>query len=301
MLQAALGNADKQYLLALQSEPYQAYELYRKAANKGHRDASMMLASIYETGSLKPELRNIDKALEIYSSLAQENVAQAQLELCRLYMFDKADVGFVKDSKKSFEWCKKSVENNHPDGFYFMSIFYLYRSDVPKEDLGDGGFKKGREYLEEGLKRGSPRALAFMQGLRDSCLTQDHIVHSKEQALDCQTLAFAGDGMAQFITGGMYHTGSFFDKDIGLAVYWLHQAAVQKNAKASIVLGTLYADGKDGVTQNEPRAMNYFNAAVRDGSFQERLAAAMMLRILQERMKIKKTSDTNKDQTAPKP
>lgn len=299
-IQAALGNADKQYLLALQSEPDEAYELYRKAASKGHLDARLKLAFIYENGSVNPELKNIPKALEIYNSLAEENITQAQIALCRIYMFDKADVGFVKDSKRSFEWCKKAAENNHPDGFYFMSIFYLYKSDIPKEDL-DGGVMKGSGYLNEAIRRGSPRAQKFMQILRDSCLTKDQIVHSKEQALDCETLAYVGDRMAQFITGGMYHTGSFFDKDIRRAVYWLRASAAQKNAKASIVLGTLYADGKDGVVQNESLALRYFNAAVRDGNFQERLMAGMMRRMLQARMKIKKSPEADTEKETPKP
>ncbi|MDY0010065.1 MAG: tetratricopeptide repeat protein, partial [Bdellovibrionales bacterium] len=265
MIQAALGNPDKQYLLALQSEPDEAFDLYRDAAAKGHLQAQISLAFIYQYGSLKPDQKNLFKALEIYEALAKRDYvpSEALIGLCRIYLYGSEEDGIAVDHLRSFEYCSQAAERKDPEGLYYLYVYHTYKSNVPKEKL-PGGFNRGIEYFHEAMKRESRFSQGEMNGLKTKCLTPDNIVHSADQAWNCERLASLGDPAAQFIMGGLYDTGTFRKKNTKAMMYWFQRSSAQKYAKASAVLGIFYAQGKEGVEQNDRQALAYFQRAVND-------------------------------------
>lgn len=267
MIQAALGNPDKQYLLGLESEsePDKAFDLYRNAAAKGHLRAQIRLAFIYQHGYLKQDQKSIPKALEIYNTLLQRDYVPSEVlvGLCQIYLLGSEEDGIAVDHLRSFEYCSQAAERKDPNGLYYLYIYHTYKSDVPKEKLS-GGFERGLEYFQEALKMKSQFAQREMSALKSICLTPDNIVHSADQAWNCERLASLGDPAAQFIMGGLYDTGTFRQKNTESMMYWFQRSSAQKYAKASAVLGIFYAQGKEGVEQNDRQALAYFQRAVND-------------------------------------
>lgn len=283
-LQAAMGDTDKQYALALRSAPPEAYKLYQKAALNGHAQARLQIATNHEIGHLKPELKDMFKAVEIYRLLAQENISSAQASLCRLHYFGTRDGVVVKDIKAAFEWCHKAIAQNDPEGFFFMSLFYLDSEILSIKDI-----LTGAEYLRKSQEIGNYRASQLVETLRTNCFTPDSLIHTSEQARECLIVAALNDESAQLIVGGMYHSGSFFERDVQKAVYWLKRSATHGNPQANILLGILYARGDDGLNQDTLAAKFYFDAAIANSEKDEvtKQKATMLKNILDTSARMK--------------
>ena len=70
----------------------------------------------------------------------------------------------------------------------------------------------------------------------------------------------AGDAIAQFHLGGMYHLGEGVPQDFAAAAKWTRRAAEQGFAQAQNNLGVMYRNGK-GVPQDNAEAARWFRCA----------------------------------------
>ena len=80
-----------------------------------------------------------------------------------------------------------------------------------------------------------------------------------------QPLAEQGDAKAQLILGAMYGDGRGVKQDYFEAVKWYRQAAEQGHADAQANLGSAYTAGR-GVRQDYTEAVKWFKKAAENGS-----------------------------------
>lgn len=278
-LQAALGNPEKQYALAMRTKSEDEFHLLLQSAHaKGFVPASLMLASTYRGKGPKPyDPQDIGKAIEIYQGLSDRGFPVGDAELCRVHSIDYegSDQVFT-DHRKAFDLCKKAAAHNNATALFILSLMYFEGSDIPKEDL-EGGLEKGGHYLKRAAELDLIPATSYIQKLREGCF-------ARKQATDCERLAYTGDSQAQLRMGRLYQQGIFFEKNISSAIEWFKRADAQGNAKASLMLGMIYTLEKDGIEIDPVLATQYFKSAQqnqqKDTTTRDRLDAGMWLSVL---------------------
>jgi TPR repeat protein len=95
----------------------------RRLANEGSKDAKILLAHLYETGSLGAQ-RDVEKALEIYHELLEEKDPVAILRLGQLYLLGE------------------NIQQDNDLAFYYYSILANAGDAVAQFVLGDM-FRRG--------------------------------------------------------------------------------------------------------------------------------------------------------------
>lgn len=284
-IQAALGDPDKQYALAIRSKNPEDYsKLLQTAYNNGHIPSGMELAASYQGYGVKPaKTKRLSDAIDIYENLADQGVSDALAELCRLYQTDQLiDGESIKDYKKAVPFCKQAVEKNNPKAMYLL--LWLYHQDNSDELGLEGGIQQSGDYLRKSADQGYSQALTTIKKLQEGCFTASNAISAHQRAYTCEFLAAAGDSEAQLITGQLYREGRYVKKDIQTAIHWLERADEQENAKAALALGMIYTLEKDGVEKNTSLARKYFKSAQqnhhKNTMTRDRLDARMWLKIL---------------------
>ena len=87
-----------------------AFELFTKAAEKGHTEAQFMLGSMLYRGE-GVERKNFIKACEMLTLAAEKNYADAQYMLGGIYFL--GEDGIPSDLSKSAFWLSKAKANGH--------------------------------------------------------------------------------------------------------------------------------------------------------------------------------------------
>lgn len=110
-----------------------------------------------------------------------------------------------------------------------------------------------------GLMLGTARAATFEEGLAAS-QRGDHALAARIWL----PLAEAGDPLAQFGLGTLYHEGLGLPLDLVESAYWFHEAAEQGLAEAQYNLGNAYKEG-EGVGQSDTMAVHWWRRSAEQG------------------------------------
>lgn len=87
----------------------------------------------------------------------------------------------------------------------------------------------------------------------------------KVQVSSCEIDAASGNRDAQAVMCGLYHSGTFVQKDLSSAANWCLKAAKQGDKGAQMMLGRIYAKG-EGVPKNNVEAYAWFSVAATSNS-----------------------------------
>lgn len=232
--------------------------------------------------------------------------ADAQFELASCFI----DGGAKLNYHDGFYWAKRSAEQNHPGGAYYMGFCYsngLYVTKnatkakewytrahsfaFPLADTGDpiaqyvigmlydngvGDVYMNKETAVEWYRKSAKQDYARAQINLGFCydegegVDQDH----KQAAQLYRKAAEQGHAMAQDNLGNSYYEGEGVKQDYNQAVYWYRKAAEQDYANAQCNLGFCYDEGK-GVKQDYEQAVYWYRKAVEqdDDQAQNNLAS----------------------------
>jgi TPR repeat protein len=109
--------------------------------------------------------------------------------------------------------------------------------------------------------------LATLMGCGNSPEKNTSPAAEASPADDIETMrkaAEAGDAVAQYNLGLMYHDGEGVPEDYAEAFKWFRKAAEQRYAKAQYSLGDMYYKGR-GVPQDIAEAMKWYRKAAEQG------------------------------------
>jgi TPR repeat protein len=199
------------------------------------------------------KIDNIDKAIKILTTTAEQNDPQAQILLGDFYYNDESG---KKDFEKAFNWYKKAAEQGHAEAQFNLGNCYCNGEGVAK-DSGEA-FK----WYKKAAEQGHANAQCFL-GI---CYTigQDVTKDLVEAARWWKKAAEQGEMKAQCIIGHCYMRGDGVTKDFDEAFKWYEKAAEQGDAVAQCNLGFRYAKG-EGVTKNLTEAFKWFKKAAEQG------------------------------------
>lgn len=95
----------------------------------GDLQAQYQLAYSYETGNGVPA--DFGKALELYSSAAEQGYAAAQMTMGYFYQYGQ---GVPKDPKKALYWSGKAAEQGNPTAAHNIGVMYDEGVDIPEDN-----------------------------------------------------------------------------------------------------------------------------------------------------------------------
>ncbi len=101
----------------------EAFELFSKAASKGHTLSMYMLGKMYYDGEyVKQDIRN---ALYWWTKAAEAGNKYGQLILAKLYAADERESGITQDYGKAFYWAMQAAEQGDMSAQYEVGTSYL--------------------------------------------------------------------------------------------------------------------------------------------------------------------------------
>ncbi len=220
---ANLGNAEAQFNLA---KCYQngtgvlknidkAIELFTLSANQGYAKAQYHLAVCYENSNGVP--KDISKAIELYTLSANQNYAQAQNDLGMCYALGN---GLTQNWTKAIELFTLAIEQNNPSAQFNLGMCYL---------------------LGNGVKKNLYQAIEYF-----------NLANEQNYA------------SAQWALGFCYEHGYAVNLNYIKAVNFYKLAANQNYAKAQYNLGLCYKNGI-GTDVNLSEAIQLFKLASKQG------------------------------------
>ena len=262
MVEAIYRKAKEYEDLFYETEEFarEAYNLYQKAAEKGHVEAQFNLGEIYKNGAIldfvfaehafNPQKEeDLIKAVEWYTKAAKQGHTPAQYELGDCYYYGK---GVDKDLVKAVEWYTKAAELGNVDAQYSLGYCYYYgigvKADITKAIEWDTkAAVQGNAYAQCNLGDYYKRGYGVE---KDLTISMEWYAKAAEQ----------GNATAQSQLGDYYYYGIGIEEDISKAIDWYNKAAEQGDANALDHLGCCYADGV-GIEKDFDKAMELFTQA----------------------------------------
>lgn len=228
-LQLRLENAKEDVEEGAEMPPEEAFDLYKKLADKGNPYAELALAKCYEKGyGIR---KNRKSAIEQYKTskykiyafrekvLFYENSKRQEQIEETLLKIDSTPEAFEKEERKKFEMYKKLAEAGNSDAQ--CSLGYCYALGMgTKADAA-----KAYYWRKEAAKKGNASALFDM-----ACyyLNGDFIEKDINKALYLLfKSAIKGCLPAQEKLGRFYYEGKYVKKNLGKAVMWYRINAEQ--------------------------------------------------------------------------
>jgi exopolysaccharide production negative regulator len=178
----------------------------------------------YHAGIADLKSGEIGQALPALEYAAERGVLGAQLKLASLYAVGD---GVKKDDAKAF---------------YFYQQIANQRADIsPVSPVS--------KYVAESFV-----ALGnyYLKGIPSAGLLRDP---SRAANLYRHAASYFGDADAQYALARLYLDGDGVEKNVGLAINWLANAAKKQHAEAQAALGELLWRGGDAVRQRPARAL----------------------------------------------
>ncbi len=145
------------------------------------------------------------KAFQYFSRSAENGFAPSERAMGHLFL-DSTSTKF--DKKKGIEWLTKSANHGHVWAKLVLAKYYISGEGVEEN------FDKALELIDDGLN-----------GLHK--------------------LAEIGDSKAQYQLGKLFLTGSYFEKDLSQAKFWLQRSAEANNAYGQLLYGLYFLDVQD--------------------------------------------------------
>ena len=237
-----------------------AFELYSKAAKEGSLEGQYWLGWCYDTGFGVRE--NPEKARYYYLKVAGAVVWSNPPEICwaqyRIAEFYHFGLGVPPDAGKSYEWYKKSAEQDYPDAQYWLG--WCYENEFGVEPNLREAFNWYKKAAEGGCAAGQ-FALARCYWNWIGC------DKNEDEALRwCKEAASQGYAEAMFELAERYRYARDVQYDMEKAKSYYQNADEAGNHAAQRELGKMYLNGdKDfEIIKDERRAVKFFEQATDD-------------------------------------
>lgn len=275
-----------------------AFELYKKAAEKGNAMAYNNLGTCYKRG-IGTEV-DAQKALECYQEAIE--LGEKNSSYWNLYLYYMDEVCTPRDFVKAVEWLEKGDDAGVGQCTYQLTKHYM-NGDGVEEDAyklffymnkaASMGFEEAFLKLADcyrygvGTEKDGRRAFEWYQkaaevsveGIADlgQCYTygigtpQDY----KKAAELYRIAAEQGNAQAQCDLGICYRSGEGVEKDPLKAIEWYLKAAEQEHGGALNNLGIMYQHGI-GVEADPERAFGYYKRAAEAGNADGQFCVGLM-------------------------
>ncbi|HKW02115.1 MAG TPA: caspase family protein [Vicinamibacterales bacterium] len=231
-----------------------AVRLYQEAAGKNDIRGVSGLAFMYERGDGGLP-KDPAKAAELYQRAVDAGDARAMNNLGAAY--SRGGLGFPKDDAKAAELYKRAVDLGHPRAMANLGV--MYRD-------GSGGLPKDPKLALELFQNSAD--LNDESGLFHLGWAYDHglgpLEPSPEKSVELyERAADLGLAIASNNLGGLYEQGRGAPKDLQKAVL-LYQRAVNAGSEyAKVNLGRMYENGLGGLSKDQKKAIELYQAAAK--------------------------------------
>ena len=313
----AAFNVGEQYLMGrgVVRQPGEAARWYRRAAAAGHLRAQVRLVHLHLLGLRPPAAgttmglfesvesagADYDAALPWARSAAEAGEPEAQALLAYIVSAGPEE---LRDPAASFDWYRKSAEQDCPQGRLGYALALMSHADTAEKTMAAHG------ELVRAANAGMVAAdfllgVAAEQGIGTTCDDTAARVHYTIAAdagfVRAQTrigvllmegrggprdllngeswlrrASLAGDGEAASLLGDLYVRGDENPPNYVEAAHWFRTAAERGHKGASRALGTLYLTGA-GVAQDPNEAARWFKQAAEAGDANAQADLAKLL------------------------
>lgn len=210
------------------------YQQVRHSAEQGDHNSQ------YQLGLMLLEGREVEanpiKAQKWFRLAAEQGHPQAQYQVALYFQRDYAATQDVEQGKVALEWLKKAADNGCDAAKTDLGRSYV------EGEFGEGIFIKIDLQVAENLFRQAVEKdnndaryeLARLLEINPEFVRSDDNLEDLYQAS-----AEAGNPDAQYHLGRLYYTGRWGNKNQAKALEWMRKSALQGNAKAEFVMGTV--------------------------------------------------------------
>jgi TPR repeat protein len=297
---AAMSAVGEDYLLGdgTPSDPAQAMEWIRSAAEKGNGHAMYRLGDIYQMGNVAGVERDLKKSLEWYQRGADSGDASAMAGVGWMYF---NGYGVERNVGTAVRWYQKSADAKSPEGMNNLGFAYRYGHVVQKDlakavelftRAADGGNAWGMFNLAEmystgeGVTKdpdradtwyarsaaaGHPDAAAWLANLYLGA--GNHAVDYAKAMLWAKRAAQSGHPQGMREVGFLYFRGLGVKRDPVEALGWYQRAMDAGNAESVVDVAGFYMNGDTGIPADPKRAI----AMLEQAAARESLPAMHML------------------------
>ena len=244
----------------------EALERFRARAEAGDATAQFNLGVMHYRG--EGTAKDDVEAAQWMRCAAEQGFALAQVNLGTMY--EKGE-GVEKNAAKAVHWYRSAAEQGHPLGRDYLGSMYHEGemkevSDGVLEAYGKGNVAEALRLLRD-KRTGVMKVMAHPEGSasvmkeRFDAAMEAYEKGNLPEALEgFRACTEAGDAIAQYNLGVMYHGGEGTAKDDIEAARWMRCAAEQGLAPAQVDLGTMYDKG-EGVEKNAAKAVHWYRSA----------------------------------------
>ena len=216
------------------ADPQRAFELFSRAAEKGHPHAKFALGRIHETGDAVEA--NLARAISLYEEAAREGSSDAEAFLGMMYEEGRGMA--TPDPEKAVALYTSAAKKGNPIAQAALGMAYAEGRGVPVNR------RKAFELFETAANQGHGEALshlAYMYEMGEVAVGSVEPDHPK--AAQYYTMAVEqGIPSAYIGLAGLYLRGLGVEMDVYKAIE-LYQAAADKGlAEGHFYLGELYAE-----------------------------------------------------------
>jgi TPR repeat protein len=236
----------------------EAVRLFRRAADKGHAEATAALAFLLQTGQgvaadAEEAGRLARKALPGLRRAAEGGAASAANWLGLLY---QEGVGLDGDAEEAVAWFRKAADKGYADALDNLGNAYLNGQGVEQDD--DEALSWYRKAAEKGLPSAFLHLGVMHQQGRGT--NQDE----KEAVRWYRKAAAKGLAEAMNALGDCYRDGAGVARDFKEALRWFRRAAEKGFPAALLNLGVMYENGW-GVAKDLKAAVRWYRAGAAKG------------------------------------
>ncbi|KAI9183751.1 uncharacterized protein BJ171DRAFT_483901 [Polychytrium aggregatum] len=287
--QAEQGNTPASYFLAriLQTDLGQGgmkwterevkkqriFQLLTSATNTNHVRARFHLADCYRNRLGVDQDHN--KAAELYRSLADCGIPQAQIALGRCY---ENGEGVDQDFDVAIEWYSKAIDQGGQDGRLHIVFLRGWLSfighSVEQSDVNalNHWQEVSTQSTDPIIKPIATHMVGWMHYLgrgtvRDEPRVDGTKEEQKKSAGTLEQLANDGHSDSQFWIGMCYHFGWGASEDYEKSFEWFSKSADKGNSYGQWSVGVCHYWGY-GVTQNHAKAFEWLHKSAEQGNRQ---------------------------------
>ncbi|MFI4851246.1 MAG: caspase family protein [Gimesia chilikensis] len=212
-----------------------AFQLFRKAADRGHTLAKTFVGLQYARGEygvqsdLSEAKRWFESAMPALRTLAEEGNPLAQKQYGSMY-------GIRQDYDEAFKWTYKAAEQDDVISLHAMGMICEYGLGVEKsESIAVEWYRKAAEQGYAAAQHNL--GLMYEKGLGVT-------INLKEAAKWHRLAADQNDVNAQHVLGVMYYNGRGVEQNNEEALKWFLKAAQQNFANSQFNIGIWYDNVK---------------------------------------------------------
>ena len=138
---------------AKNNEDYKtAFDLFKKAANKGHSNSMLQVGTLYIKGL--GVTRDFNKSLNWYRKAAELGNTDAMLYIGDMYYHG---IGVSKDNQKYMQWCRKAAELGDTEAMCKIGFMYAYPD--PYDDDVEKDCNKAMQWYRKAAELGDTEAM----------------------------------------------------------------------------------------------------------------------------------------------